>query len=484
MRFRKKPSFLTLLNNFKLAFVRALVRLSQSLEAKRVLTQKIMYHLQPIPKKQKTLEILIAKKISELEDKGIISIKNEMIYPGKQADVVPDIIETSLAKTMKEIGFDEHTDFYLTRLQKSDGIFSWRRTLLMKIKIMIQNIFFFWRSAKIRHYWTVKKLIEQFFEWETILSISETDPKVKVFLTDKFEIANQISSSTILERTSFGKAKIEPLGDQPVFIISDLHLATGNKFDRFNKAAKLVRLLKVVEKLKAILIVNGDFFDFWQATPHNVFIKYKEILWELLRIKRVILIVGNHDNWLENYNNQRFLMPNISVLSSFYDPGNHLYIEHGHLGDPINKSLFGEINTRLFMFLEKITRIHLLEKTENVLRKLTPQKIWYEHQIRSYINRMAEIYYDELQLEPQQGKLVPLRIIFGHIHYKGYLNTIAAIQKELIAKLPEVEFISCGHWTVPDPVFLYMESGEIYTVKLQGGIEDFLQNIQKNNTND
>ena len=111
MRFRRKTSFLTLLNNFKLSFVRALVRVSQSLESKNTLSRKLMKHLDPTLAKQKSLEVMISKKISELEDKGIITIKNNMIYPGRRtAENDVDILETSVVRSLRSlnaVGFDE-----------------------------------------------------------------------------------------------------------------------------------------------------------------------------------------------------------------------------------------------------------------------------------------------------------------------------------------------------------------------------------------
>ncbi|MFC1853312.1 metallophosphoesterase [candidate division CSSED10-310 bacterium] len=482
---RKSPSILTLVNSFKLTIIKTMYRISKGIDERITLAKRILTGLGQSSARKEEIEkkeILVSKKIERLEDEGLIKISQGIIHPADQSEQNPQKLERSVFQSLREIDeieLEEKTDVYLVRLRKSDGIFSWQKTFLSKLKVYFENIFFFWKSSLAQRYTTASQLAQRFLEWETKINIKSGPPDIKEMLSEYFNDVNTIDSSTILERTSFGEANSEPLGHQPVFIISDLHLGSGSKFDRFNKAAKLVRLLKVIEKLNATLIINGDFFDFWQATPKNVFIKYREILWELIRIKRVILIVGNHDSWLENFNHQRFLMPNISVMPSYHDPGNNIYIEHGHRGDPINSSALGEILARIVMTTEKIIRLHFAEKLENFVRMIIPEKFWYQQQVSAYVGRMAEIYYDELKLEPKEGKLMPLRIIFGHIHYINYLETIKKIQLECLEILPEVEFISSGHWTDPNPVFLFMVAGKIHTLQLSGGTDDFISILKE-----
>lgn len=426
-------------------------------------------------------EQLISEKIQALEENGLIKISGGIIHYSKDKRLPSEHLEKSVIKSIREIDeieLEEKTDFYLTRLRDSKGVFAWQNKLFDWLKIRVENFIFFWKFKAIHKYSTTSRLAEKLFEWETKLVFKSIPPEIELLLRNTVKKVNEIKSETILKKASFGKANVKTLGNQPVFIISDLHLASGAKLDRFNKAAKLIRLLKVVQKLNAVLIINGDFFDFWQTNPRKVFTKYKEIIWELVRIKRVILIPGNHDAWLSHFNNQRFLMPNISVINSFYDPDNNLYIEHGHLGDPINRSFFGRVFAAVVLGAEKISRIKMAEGVENLMKSLTPEKLWYEHQVESYVQRMRQIYFDELKIKHENKYFHQLRIVFGHIHYVNYLKTIELIQKECEENLPEVNFFSSGHWTDVNPIFLVFLDGKFSTIRLAGGTDDFINQLR------
>jgi UDP-2,3-diacylglucosamine pyrophosphatase LpxH len=480
----KLSSLITLLRNFKLTLFTRLMSVARGISERSDLASRLLKSLGVPPDMGPTgnLKKIVSGRIHQFEEAGLITVDRGMIHPSPEMSENPQAIEQSLFQSIKDIDgieLSEHTDVYLSRLRRSGGIFSWRNTIVYRLKIYLENMVFFWRSPLTKGYREASRLADRFLEWETTLEVRDSPEEITTFLEPHFKEVNQISSSTILQRTSFGQANQTPLGNQPVFIISDLHLSSGSKFDRFNKAAKLVRLLKIVQNLKATLIINGDFFDFWQAQAKIIFTRYKEILWELIRIKRVIMIVGNHDRWLENFNNQRFLMPNISIMTSYYDPGNRLYIEHGHRGDLVNNSPAGEIISRLVTTAELIPRVHLAEPLERIARKIVPEKMWFEQQIASYVKRMSTIYYDELGLGQQSEHGEPLRIVFGHIHYPESQRTIDEIGLLCRKILPGVEFISSGYWTDANPIFLYLESGHIHRIRLAGGIDDFLKELKK-----
>lgn len=98
------------------------------------------------------------------------------------------------------------------------------------------------------------------------------------------------------------------------FIISDAHVGTHNSRD-FCNYSKLVPFLKdVYMNTHAVLILNGDFFDFSRSAKTHVIEKNPEIfdlLSELEKNERLIKIKGNHDS---SINGEKQLSLNNSIL--------------------------------------------------------------------------------------------------------------------------------------------------------------------------
>lgn len=481
---KKSFSFSSLLNNLRISLIRTFFHLSRQFQERTTVARKILQNMgksADSPDISVKHEELLSRELEKLEDEGYISVTGGLIHPSPERENELEVIEKKVVRAVRQIDdieLPEKTEVYLELLRKSKELFSWRHTFFYRYFTYVKNLLFFWRTHFFAQYRGASKLAEKFFEWETTIHLKDGPEEIRSMLERHFDHVNEYHSSTILERTSFGMADKSPLGREPVFIISDLHLSSGTKFDRFNKAAKLVRLLKVVENLNATLIINGDFFDFWQAGPRKIFSQYKEILWELIRIKRVILISGNHDDWLENFDNQRFLMPNISVMREYFDPDNRLYIEHGHRGDPVNSSFLGEIFAKTITACEKLSGLHLAEKAESFLKMVLPQSFWFQHQIQCYVTRIENII-SELGWESDTNHLVENRVIFGHIHYKDYLKTISIIQQECRKKFNTLSFISSGHWTDINPILLFMDGGKIFTISLKGGTDDFISVLKR-----
>jgi UDP-2,3-diacylglucosamine pyrophosphatase LpxH len=85
--------------------------------------------------------------------------------------------------------------------------------------------------------------------------------------------------------------------NHPIFVISDLHLADGGARDNFavrDREQQFGLFLDHVAARQAELIINGDLFEFWQASLSRVLVHRRALL-DRLADMQAKYVVGNHD---------------------------------------------------------------------------------------------------------------------------------------------------------------------------------------------
>jgi len=137
--------------------------------------------------------------------------------------------------------------------------------------------------------------------------------------------------------------------DQPVYIISDLHLGCGDARDNFahgDRERELLWLLRRVEVEKARLFILGDLFDFWQSNVFDV-IDYRwsllNRLWELMANTPhgCVYIPGNHDCDIRHCATREmiehpFFQHCLHAPHTVEIGDKSVFMLHGHEADPWN----------------------------------------------------------------------------------------------------------------------------------------------------
>jgi len=117
-------------------------------------------------------------------------------------------------------------------------------------------------------------------------------------------------------------------------IFSDTHLGSRNS----KRVADLTNLLKEKTKDIDLLIVNGDFLDFWRNKLNKIYCGDERMplinfIFETLPAigKKVVYILGNHEDISEEMDKFREEFPNIEMVWN-YNVGK-LKVIHGHQFD-------------------------------------------------------------------------------------------------------------------------------------------------------
>jgi UDP-2,3-diacylglucosamine pyrophosphatase LpxH len=136
--------------------------------------------------------------------------------------------------------------------------------------------------------------------------------------------------------------------DRPIFVISDLHMGDGGPRDNFavrDRETQFGLFLDFVADQQGELIINGDLFEFWQASLSRVLLRRKALLDRLAEMQPVY-VVGNHDAdlaafILDTSIDSSFLVhPLLRRLSGPFDRvihGRRFHFMHGHEADPFNR---------------------------------------------------------------------------------------------------------------------------------------------------
>jgi UDP-2,3-diacylglucosamine hydrolase len=138
-----------------------------------------------------------------------------------------------------------------------------------------------------------------------------------------------------------------------VLFIADAHLR--NPDDRNYRI--MLRFLKEITVTVDILVIAGDFFEFWLGDSPEAFPHYKPVLDELETITRngarLVYIEGNHDFHLADYFRRAFNAEVFPEKAEITIDGKSLFICHGDL---INRDDYGYMALR-FIFRNPLTRI-------------------------------------------------------------------------------------------------------------------------------
>lgn len=117
-----------------------------------------------------------------------------------------------------------------------------------------------------------------------------------------------------------------------IAIVSDLHIgyegvlqSQGVMMPKYQKKILMERIEKIIEKFNpGLLIINGDFKHEFGKNLHQEWNEARDILKFISDKTNVILIRGNHDNFLKTITSKM----NIKLLD-FYEIGD-IKIFHGH----------------------------------------------------------------------------------------------------------------------------------------------------------
>lgn len=212
------------------------------------------------------------------------------------------------------------------------------------------------------------------------------------------------------------------MGKITLYNISDLHMGDGSAKDDFNADDDFIAFLDGIDQLENVkVVINGDFLETWQCAIDDIVRAHFKVIHRLQKMKdKVILIPGNHDNFLFDQDNF-FGIPIYSRLVI----GNVL-IMHGHHFDLANSRFkwFGKAITKIGGFLEIFIHRDIdkwFEKLKNGIYRLgrhgSDEK--YKKAALEYIAKWPNIK----------------TIILGHTHklYEFYEGDKA--------------YLNCGTWT-------------------------------------
>jgi UDP-2,3-diacylglucosamine pyrophosphatase LpxH len=214
------------------------------------------------------------------------------------------------------------------------------------------------------------------------------------------------------------------------YVISDLHLQDYVHRDVY----ELLRLIHVVVSTGGTLVINGDFLDTWRASNLALIIKNNKLLIDALRkVKRVVIIKGNHDGWLELFKGQKLFGDNISVVDRLWM--RNLHIEHGNDFDKFNSevSWIGRLATRVVDKLQKNEFVgpQFLTWIEYVGKRLLPDSKWTQQKVDRVLKGIQEVHSKRDPDGEIYSKDDPLNIVFGHYHFPGLFHAYDKINERI-----------------------------------------------------
>ena len=143
---------------------------------------------------------------------------------------------------------------------------------------------------------------------------------------------------------------IQALMGKTIYVVSDLHLGDKTEKDNFMDFEERFSDFfknKIEKNPNAILVLNGDIFEFWQSQHGTIVKKYLPLLKRLIKHKS-IFVVGNHDIDLAGFVDTKIKNEFLDLLANdIFLPtqqGKIIHICHGHQFDIFNtpeKSAFG-----------------------------------------------------------------------------------------------------------------------------------------------
>jgi UDP-2,3-diacylglucosamine pyrophosphatase LpxH len=147
--------------------------------------------------------------------------------------------------------------------------------------------------------------------------------------------------------------RVDP--DQPIWIVSDLHLGDGTPSDAFfGKDRHLIALIDRVEAEGGVLIVNGDAIDFHQAWSFmRVLRAHQALLAAMSRLGRegrLFYVIGNHDYDISVFRD----VLNLRVCEELHI-GDEVLVCHGYRYDPYITEMLdsGQWHTKVHHAVER-----------------------------------------------------------------------------------------------------------------------------------
>ncbi|MCK9434953.1 MAG: hypothetical protein M0R32_09075 [Candidatus Cloacimonetes bacterium] len=298
-----------------------------------------------------------------------------------------------------------------------------------------------------KHFWKVAQSydIAVFLDYKDGHKIYINGKEYKYSLLQKYikEYWNLYDAleTCLSSRDSF--VKLDNTNSLASIMFSDLHLADKTRIDNFGEI-KERRLIEMINRfaLDTTVIIPGDFLDLWQTTYKNIEMAYsgKGSLFEAIsRIKRLILICGNHDEdivdkrdineWVRGQIPNATILPYAIISSDGFDAITY----HGDKQDPSNNhTVFGRTVSKFAALLEKSATYLIDPKTGRssveqklmgfLKRYLAPTKTLIDScVIRNLTSFITDIniylYWNRTKLsglsEDRNQKLI---IVIGHTH--------------------------------------------------------------------
>jgi len=230
------------------------------------------------------------------------------------------------------------------------------------------------------------------------------------------------------------------------YVISDIHLQDYVHRDIY----ELLRLIDVVVATGGNLVINGDFLDTWRASNLALILRENKLIFDALRkVKKITIVKGNHDGWLELFNGEKVLSDNISVVDRLYNDGIH--IEHGNDMDRFNStaSWIGEVATKAVNKIErnKLLGQQLLTWIEYFSRLLLPKEMWKNQKQERLVKGVAKIVGYRDPSGQTFSPTDPLDVTIGHFHSAGLFESYQKVLKGLDERFHgKVRFFLTDSW--------------------------------------
>ncbi len=241
--------------------------------------------------------------------------------------------------------------------------------------------------------------------------------------------------------------------DQPLYLISDVHLGDGTRSDAFvGKDRELLEFLHMVRREGAHLVIAGDIIDFSQAlTFTRVLRAHGDVLRclsEMAGLGGVTYVWGNHDYDMALYRD----LLRWDVCSSV-ELGSDILLVHGHQFDPYIANNLREsgVTTTIHHQVERALGTWLrtpLEEFYTVAGRL----MWWVCRRLSQALRVFFRLLERLGLPPQGAKLEAYLNYWVQTQVGNPLNLWPQVREHLLAS--ERHTLVCGHSHLPGKVQL------------------------------
>jgi len=202
------------------------------------------------------------------------------------------------------------------------------------------------------------------------------------------------------------------------FLISDIHLGSGNSKIEMKKERRLLSFLEYVAQYGERLLIVGDLFDFWFEYRTVIPKGNTRILCALSQLndlgKELHYIAGNHDFWMKSYLRDEFGMQIHFDSLTMTLEGKKFYITHGDgiarddYGYRLLKRIFrNKINIFLYSLIHPDIGVPLAKWVSSLSRQHT----WTSEppNDKDYVEVAMSKFNEGFDYA-----------IFGHLHFPKY----------------------------------------------------------------